>query len=54
MNGSASSLITNRKTWQNFDPKRIEQELPLPIVCENNARCMALGEYLFSPQESKR
>ena len=52
MNGSASSLITNRKTWQNFDPKRIEQELPLPIVCENNARCMALGEYLFSPQES--
>lgn len=52
MNGSASSLVTNRKTWQNFDPKRIEQELPLPIVCENNARCMALGEYLFSPQES--
>lgn len=52
MNGSASSLITNRKTWQDFDPKRIEKELPLPVVFENNARCMALSEYLFSPQES--
>lgn len=52
MNGNASSLVTNRKTWQSFDPKRIERELPLPVVFENNARCMALGEYLFSPQKS--
>lgn len=52
MSRSDLSLVTNRKTWQHFDPKRIAEELPLPVVFENNARCMALGEYLFSPQES--
>lgn len=45
-------LITNQNTWSAFSTKEIEQSFPLPIVYENNARCMALSEYLFAPNDS--
>lgn len=47
-----NSLVTNRKTWDAFSPSKIRQAFPLPVACENNARCMALGEYLFDPGNS--
>lgn len=52
MDSRGAHLITNRQTWNSFDPKRLEKELPLPIIYENNARCMALSEYLFAPHKS--
>lgn len=52
MNEDSTSLISNRKTWNAFHPDAIGKSLPIPVVYENNARCMALGEYLFAPSNS--
>ncbi len=54
MNGSASSLITNRKTWQNFDPKRIEKELPLPIVYEKQRTLYGSWRISLFPRRKAR
>lgn len=52
MDESTSSLATNQETWKHFDPKKIDKGLDMPVVYENNARCMALGQYLFYPEVS--
>lgn len=52
MNSDTGDLITNQKTWSSFSARELTRHLPLPIVYENNARCMALGEYLFAPANS--
>ncbi len=46
-----SALITNRTTWISFKPEQIRESFPVPVAMENNARCMALGEYLFHPAQ---
>lgn len=52
MDLSCTHLITNRKTWESFSPERLEARIPVPVVYENNARCMSLGEYLFHPEKA--
>lgn len=52
MNSDSDDLITNRKTWENFSAAELEKNLPIPITYENNARCMALSQYLFHPENS--
>ncbi len=52
MNSDSDDLITNRKTWSHFSAKELEEHIPLPIAYENNARCMALAQYLFEPSNS--
>ncbi len=44
-----NTLITNRRIWDQFRPSDIYHAFPVPVAMENNARCMALGAYLFSP-----
>ena len=46
INSDSDDLITNRKTWSHFSPKELEKHIPLPVAYENNARCMALSQYL--------
>ncbi len=43
------ALITNREIWETFRPEEIHHSFPVPVAMENNARCMALGAYLYSP-----
>lgn len=52
MNSDSDDLITNRKTWSSFSATELEKDLPIPITYENNARCMALAQYLFNPSNS--
>ena len=52
INSDSDDLITNRKTWSHFSPKELEKHIPLPVAYENNARCMALSQYLFRPAGS--
>ncbi len=44
-----TTLITNRRIWDQFSPVQIRQSFPVPVAMENNARCMALSAYLFQP-----
>ncbi|MEG7530769.1 MAG: ROK family protein [Hungatella sp.] len=43
-------FISNLTLWQSFDADLLRQAFPYPILMENNARCMALAQYLFYPQ----
>ena len=52
MNQDESDFITNRKIWSSFSPDRVRASMPVPVTFENNARCMALSEYLFDPGNS--
>lgn len=52
MNHDSSQLVTNRKVWASFAPNTLKEVFPVPVTFENNARCMALGEYLFDSQNS--
>ena len=52
INSDSDDLITNQKTWSHFSPKELKKHIPLPVVYENNARCMALSQYLFHPDSS--
>lgn len=45
-------LVTNQKVWDSFEPERVRESFQVPVVMENNARCMAMGEYLFERQRS--
>lgn len=45
-----SFVINSSNIWQTFDANKIRNAFSLPIVFENNVRCMALGQYLFHPE----
>lgn len=45
-------LISNLSLWKNFSLKTIQDALNFQIVCENNVRCMACGEYFFNKDNS--
>lgn len=40
-------VITNSTTYPNFNAADLRNQLGLPVICENNVRCMAFGRYLF-------
>lgn len=42
-------VINSSNIWQTFDANKIRDAFSLPVVFENNVRCMALGQYLFHP-----
>ena len=43
MDEAAARVISNHNVWQRFDASLIRAHYKLPIVLENNARCMALA-----------
>lgn len=46
-------VIVNSSTFPGFRGQDLKKQLPFPVICENNVRCMAFGRYLFdqtSPQ----
>ena len=46
-----NSLITDRRTWDQFRPADLYRHFPVPVAMENNIRCIALGAYLFRPDK---
>lgn len=52
MDKESRHFISNHTVWQSFDSDTIRKAFPYPVVMENNARCMALAQYLFSPGSS--
>lgn len=45
-------LISNLSIWNNFSLQELQTALAFEIVCENNVRCMACGEYFFNKENS--
>lgn len=52
MDKESRHFISNHTVWQTFNADTIRQSFPCPVVMENNARCMALAQYLFYPGSS--
>ncbi len=52
MDSSQQKIVSNNPLWGSFQPDRIREAFSLPIILENNVRCMALSEYLFKPNRS--
>ncbi len=40
-------VITNSSMCPKFSGEALRKRLNIPIICENNVRCMAFGRYLF-------
>ncbi|MEG2291096.1 ROK family transcriptional regulator [Clostridium sp.] len=47
-NKDTSSIITNNPFWKNFNVKILLDNINLPIFFENNVKCMAIAERLFT------
>lgn len=52
INNNATELFSDSNIWKNFFPKKIKERFNLPIVMDNNVKCMAMGMYLFQPKKS--
>ncbi len=52
MDPTQQKMVTNNPLWSSFQPDLIREAFSLPIILENNVRCMALSEYLFKPNRS--
>lgn len=52
INNNATELFSDSNIWKNFFPKKIKERFNLPIVMDNNVKCMAMGMYLFEPKKS--
>lgn len=52
INNNATELFSDSNIWENFFPKKIKERFNLPIVMDNNVKCMAMGMYLFQPKKS--
>lgn len=52
MDPEQNAMVTNNPMWESFQPQKIREAFSLPIISENNVRCMALSEYLFHPNNS--
>lgn len=48
----STHFISNHTVWRAFDADSVRSAFPCPVVMENNARCMALAQYLFFPDRS--
>lgn len=40
-------VITNSSLCPQFSGEALRKQLKIPVICENNVRCMAFGRYLF-------
>ena len=53
MDASKRKIKSNHYQWKNFDTSTIKDKFnPIPVVAENNARSMALSQYLFNAQNT--
>lgn len=52
INNNATELFSDSNIWENFFPKKIKERFNLPIVMDNNVKCMAMGMYLFQLKKS--
>lgn len=50
LSSNQTELVTDSKVWKSFEPQKIKERFCLPIIMDNNVRCMAFGRYLFEPQ----
>lgn len=49
---ATGKILTNNPLWQHFNLFEIKKAVPYKFILKNNIDCMALGEYLFDPQNS--
>lgn len=47
---NGSFLVSNNNIWKSFRADTIKNSFSVPVVIENNARCMAVSHYLFHPE----
>lgn len=47
IDANQDKVITNSSLCPQFSGKALRKELQVPVICENNVRCMAFGKYLF-------
>lgn len=52
INNNNKELFADSDVWKCFFPEKIKQRFQLPVVMENNVKCMAMGIYLFKPEQS--
>ena len=52
MDKQNKKLVCSKKTWKNFNGKKIREACSYPLVFENNVRCMAVAKYLNDPQNT--
>lgn len=49
---TGSRLVASSGTWDDFDARKIRSAFSIPVVFENNVRCMAVAQYLHAPQRT--
>ena len=52
INNNNKELFSDSNVWKCFFPEKIKDRFHLPVVMDNNVKCMAMGMYLFEPQKS--
>ena len=52
INNNNKELFADSDVWKCFFPEKIKQRFQLPVVMDNNVKCMAMGMYLFKPEQS--
>ena len=52
LNLQENQLFEETGNWKNFAPQRIKDRFQLPVVMENNVKCMACGYYLFRKDQA--
>ena len=52
INNNNKELFADSDVWKCFFPEKIKQRFQLPVVMDNNVKCMAMGIYLFKPEQS--
>lgn len=52
INNNKKELFADSDVWKCFFPEKIKQRFKLPVIMDNNVKCMAMGMYLFEPEKS--
>ena len=52
INKTQTGFIGSSRYWADFDPQALRERFPLPVVFENNVRCMAVAQGLNHPLEA--
>lgn len=51
MDESRNKFICSNPNWGYFDSRTVRETFSVPVVFENNVRCMAVAKYLHAPLE---
>ncbi len=52
INNNNKELFSDSNVWKCFYPEIIKERFHVPVIMDNNVKCMAMGMYLFEPQKS--